>query len=102
MRKEILFGLKPKQISALLLVFISILCVNTRKAFASHAAGAELTFRYISTNSQGDIYEIKAAFYRDCFGVDAPVSLPIQIVSLDSNRTVTNQVLLMVGSGQEI
>src|SRR6186713_2116354 len=104
MRKEILFGLKSRQISVLLLVFISMLCVNTRQAFATHAAGADLTYRFIShSDSLGDIYEVTCSFYRDCGGSPAPGNLVVTFVSdCFPNNPFVQALQLEPNTGQEI
>ena len=69
---------------------------------ASHAAGAELTYRYITTNGNGDVYEITGVFYRDCFGVAAPTTLPITIMSVSCGFTNTVSLQKIGNTGQEI
>src|SRR6185436_499742 len=86
MSKDLFFNLKVFQKIAKLLFFVLIFSVQSRNAFATHAAGADLTYRFIShSNSLGDVYEITGTFYRDCSGVAAPNSLDIVISSASCN-----------------
>jgi len=50
-----------------------VLSVNPHKSFATHAAGAELTYRCLG----GLVYQIDATFYRDCGGTPEPGNLTI-------------------------
>jgi gliding motility-associated-like protein len=104
MRKDLLFNLKAIQAIAKLLFFVSIFCIQSRNAFATHAAGADLTYRFIShSNSLGDTYEVTGTFYRDCSGVAAPNSLDITISSASCNyNNSTISLPKIAGTGQEI
>ena len=42
---------------------------------ASHVAGAELTYQCAGTG----IYNLTLTFYRDCFGIDPPLTLDCQV-----------------------
>ncbi len=70
---------------------VVILCVYSllgsfQQAKASHAMGADLTFRCLGGNN----YELSLAFYRDCSGIPAPPSVAIEITSsCYPARTVT-------------
>src|SRR4051812_28027017 len=82
---------------------VFILLVSFQKTKATHAAGADLTYRFISRGGTGDTYEITATFYRDCGGVAAPTTLPLTISSVNCNYTnSTYSIPKIAGTGQEI
>jgi hypothetical protein len=86
----------------ILLILFCVL-VSAIKVFATHAAGAELTYKFISRNISGDTYEITGTFYRDCAGVTAPNTLPISIASTTCNYTTSTFTLPQISvTGQEI
>ncbi|GDX52994.1 hypothetical protein LBMAG27_20410 [Bacteroidota bacterium] len=87
--------------SAFLIIsfFIAIGFIGvSNNAYATHAAGSDLTYRWIS----GNIYEITVNFYRDCQGVAAPntVTLNVKSTSCAQNFNVTLNPI--AGTGQEI
>lgn len=64
---------------------------------ASHAQGADLTYRFISYNAgTGQMtYEVTATFYRDCSGISAPTSMPLTIFNTDcAGGSYTNTVTM--------
>ncbi len=86
---------------------LAVLMIGTlpgmQSAYATHAAGADLTYRFISRNGTGDTYEITGSFYRDCGGVAAPTTLAITISSVNCNYTNSTYSLPKIaGTGQEI
>ncbi len=87
-------------------VFFIISCImlaGVQKTYATHAAGADLTYRFISRNGAGDTYEVTGTFYRDCGGVAAPTTLPITISSVNCGYTNSTYSLPKIaGTGQEI
>lgn len=58
-----------KKLHVLLLALISLM-VTSSKVLASHAAGGEITYEWIS----GSTYKIIFKFYRDCSGISEPTS----------------------------
>ncbi|MBA2407861.1 MAG: hypothetical protein H0V65_07705, partial [Chitinophagales bacterium] len=64
-----------KFIQCLTIALLAFMQINT--ASATHAAGMDLS--YICTGNNQ--YLFYATFYRDCNGIDAPTSLPIDISS---------------------
>jgi hypothetical protein len=85
-----------KQLATSLLGLTALLA--NQEAQATHAAGADLTYSWISGNS----YEVTATFYRDCAGVDAPSQVQIDINSPScqySNAVFINRI---TPTGQEI
>ena len=103
MRNENIFSSAVLRRTALPLFAVCLLLGSAQHVFATHAAGAELTYRFISRNGSGDTYEITGAFYRDCGGVAAPTTLPITISSVNCNYTNSTYSLPRIaGTGQEI
>lgn len=62
-------GLFVMKALMLMLITMSV----SQKSYGSHAAGADLTYRWL----QGNTYEVTAAFYRDCGGIDAPMTVSL-------------------------
>jgi hypothetical protein len=60
----------------LLSIFLFFI-VMINDSIASHAMGADLTYRCLG----GNVYEVKYTFYRDCAGIPAPPTIDIQILS---------------------
>jgi gliding motility-associated-like protein len=56
-----------------------------QQASASHIMGSDISFRCLGGNQ----YEIVVTVYRDCSGIDAPTSIPIDISSTCGTQTVT-------------
>ena len=95
--------MKAMQVIAKLLFIISFLCVHTERLYATHAAGADLTYRYIQTTGNGDIYEVTATFYRDCSGISLQGNtLPIVITSPSCGYSDTISIPRIANTGQEI
>ncbi len=71
----------------LLVLTIAILFAGSTKTQASHAAGADLTYRWLS----GNTYEVTAAFYRDCGGITQPTTVTLNYASVNCgvNQNVT-------------
>lgn len=79
-----------------LLILISIIPFN--KTYATHAAGADLQYRWLF----GRTYEVTVSFYRDCSGVAAPPSLSLSAVSASCGVSQDYTLNLLPGAGQEI
>ncbi|MGN6567255.1 MAG: gliding motility-associated C-terminal domain-containing protein [Flavipsychrobacter sp.] len=60
-----------KKLTPFLLVFFTLLTLLPTKARASHAAGAEMTYTWVSDST----YTITYHFYRDCSGIPTPDSV---------------------------
>ena len=65
---------------------------------ATHIAGADITYKWISGNS----YEVTATLYRDCSGVMAPYSIPLNYYSVSCNYDLSATLNPIPGTGQEI
>ena len=79
---------------------------SSQKSYATHAAGADLTYRWISNSGNQSTYEITGTFYRDCAGVAAPNNLTIVASSVSCGFTGNNSRQAIInpigGTGQEI
>src|SRR6187549_4037252 len=83
----------------LLLRIVAFLIFQSNSAHATHAAGADLTYRCLG----GLVYEIEATFYRDCGGSAEPGSVTVSYKSASCGYTrnvVASKVL--VNNGIEI
>ncbi|MEO8151221.1 MAG: gliding motility-associated C-terminal domain-containing protein [Bacteroidia bacterium] len=80
------------------LFILASLFTGIDKAFATHAAGADLTYTCLGGNQ----YRIEVTFYRDCGGIAEPANVPVtyKSASLGQNLTVTANKI--AGTGQEI
>ncbi|MEO5571309.1 MAG: gliding motility-associated C-terminal domain-containing protein, partial [Bacteroidia bacterium] len=81
-----------------LLVTFLLSFTITSPVRASHGVGGEIFYTYIGPNQ----YLVTMKFYRDCFGINAPLS-PIvcyQSASLNQNGTIT--LTPIPGTGQPI
>ena len=72
-----------KNIILLLILFVSLF---SKSSIASHAMGADITYKCVSNNA----YEITYTFYRDCIGIPAPTIMAMTIT--DGNGSFTTQV----------
>ena len=67
---------------------VMALFVITHTASASHIAGMDLTYKYISPN----VYEVTLKFYRDCYGI--PMSGSSSVCYGSNSLGITNYVNL--------
>jgi len=65
---------------------------------ATHSMGADLTYECIGP----DTYKLRLSFYRDCFGIDAPLSVSIDVSSISCGEYIYVTAYPIVGTGQEI
>ncbi len=70
------------------LLMVMALFVITHTASASHIAGMDLTYKYISPN----VYEVTLKFYRDCYGI--PMSGSSSVCYGSNSLGITNYVNL--------
>ncbi|MEI7801534.1 MAG: SprB repeat-containing protein, partial [Bacteroidota bacterium] len=80
-----------------LLATLGIISISNN-AYATHAAGSDLTYRWIS----GNIYEVTVNFYRDCQGVAAPGSVTLNVKSTSCGQNFNVTLNPIAGTGQEI
>ncbi len=81
-----------------LMLMISTL-FGSQEIFASHAAGADLTYQSLGNNQ----YQITYTLYRDCDGISAPTTKSIQYGSVSCNIPSQSVTLNQVpGTGYEI
>jgi hypothetical protein len=60
---------------------LCFLMFNIQSAFATHSAGADIKYKYLSGNQ----YEVTVTFYRDCGGVAEPNSVSVNCKSQNGN-----------------
>jgi gliding motility-associated-like protein len=77
-----------------ILAFIQI----STEAYASHAQGADLTYRCLGGNQ----YEVSLAFYRDCSGSPAPGSVSINVTSASCNQNFNATLFPIPGTGVDV
>src|SRR5688572_17142680 len=77
-----------KRLITLLSLAFMLVGANLQEALASHAAGAQITWRYAGTPNT---YIVTVKFYRDCAGITAPAQVTIcySSVSCGFSSTVT-------------
>ena len=81
---------------SLLLIIVSFFA--SKESYASHATGSDLTYQSLG-NGQ---YLVTFSFYRDCFGIDAPIQQTLNVNSVTCNFTQTYTMDQVVPTGQEI
>ena len=85
--------------SKIALLLLVAMLFSAKGSFASHMAGADLTYEYIG-NGQ---YLVTFTLYRDCFGIPAPTTESLQLSSSTCNNFSQFFTLDAVpGTGQEI
>jgi gliding motility-associated-like protein len=73
--------------------------LNMQSAFATHSAGADIKYKYLSGNQ----YEVTVTFYRDCGGVAEPNSVTVNCKSQNGNFNFNVSANKVSGAnGQEI
>ena len=85
-----------KQASQLLLVML--LTFNSYRAHATHAAGADFTYKCLG----GLQYELTITFYRDCGGVAEPATIDVNYKSASGGYNLTATASKIAVTGQEI
>ncbi len=93
----ILFG-KASFPSGLFFFLMSMSLLNSKSTFATHSAGAELSYTWISGNN----FEVKASFFRDCAGVSAPNSISLNVKSASCGKNIDFTLNKEAGPIQEI
>ena len=84
--------------SCVIIFFLTSSGLFLQRANATHIFGAEITYRHIS----GNIYNLKAAFYRDCAGIAAPTTFEILAQSVSCGQNLTYSLPQIPGGGDEI
>lgn len=82
----------------ILLFWLALVLISV-EAFSSHAAGMDISYECISQGTSSNIYKITLKFYRDCEGVSAPSSHPLNYSSSCGSSSAT---LYQVGSAVDI
>lgn len=78
--------------------FFCFFIVFNYRTNATHSMGADLTYTCIS----GNTYKLRLTFYRDCYGVAAPVTPSINVYSASCGESLTVYLDAIPGTGQEI
>ncbi|MCB9204416.1 MAG: PKD domain-containing protein [Flavobacteriales bacterium] len=68
----------------LLFAVLVLMALMPKKADASHALGAEITYECLG----GDQYRVRLVFYRDCGGIAAPTAPTVSINSSCGNQSL--------------
>lgn len=80
-------------------VMLFVLMLINQSAFATHSAGADIKYKYLSGNQ----YEVTVTFYRDCGGVSEPNSVTVNCKSQNGNFNFNVTANKVSGAnGQEI
>lgn len=74
-------------------ILLSLLFLNVKEAYSSHAQGAEITYTCTGPNQ----YDVTVAFFRDCDGISAPTSITIDAFSPSGCSSATPSWTLNVG-----
>src|SRR4030095_16597855 len=61
----------------ILFILSSVIVVASKRSFATHAAGADISYEWVGGNN----YFVVCSFYRDCMGINAPLDLPLDVTS---------------------
>ncbi len=77
------------------IIFLSLISFN---ANATHSAGADLQYTWIS----GNTFRVTVSFYRDCAGVAAPTSITLNAKSTSCSKNQNYTLALDTSSGKEI
>ncbi|MFM2156661.1 MAG: hypothetical protein RL516_1410 [Bacteroidota bacterium] len=78
---------------------LCFLMFNIQSAFATHSAGADIKYKYLSGNQ----YEVTVTFYRDCGGVGEPNTVSVNCKSQNGNFNFNATANKVTGvNGQEI
>jgi len=80
------------------LSFVISYIITLNEAYASHAEGADLTYKCLGGNQ----YELTVSFYRDCHGINAPASATVNCFSQSTNQNFNITLQPVPGTGQEI
>lgn len=82
----------------LVMAFTALFFLLSGKVDATHSAGADLTYTWVS----GNTFQVTVSFYRDCAGVAAPNSITLNARSSSCNKNQNYTLNMISGTGQEI
>ena len=80
----------------LLYVLMIYAISSNQTVYASHAAGADLTYIFVSPN----VIHLKLRFYRDCSGIPAPATGNINISSASCGQSLPQLNMPLTGSSK--
>jgi hypothetical protein len=79
-------------------IVLTFLVLIFNKSKASHIAGADLTYKWVS----GNIWEISLTLYRDCYGIVVNNSESVHFYSATCSQSFSASVSKIAGTGVEI
>ncbi len=82
---------KAQPVQVFLLCMVGGMLLLSGPVQATHAAGMDLTYTCIGNQT----YQFVATFYRDCSGISAPTQLPLELLAVNCNYTVTHYMSLV-------
>lgn len=82
-------------VATFIFIFFSISLSFTGFVRASHNSGADISYTHVS----GNLYKMHANYYRDCFGIPAPVTLLLHVESVSCNISLSFTMNQIPGSG---
>lgn len=68
-----------------LFLLVAALTMFSKQVSASHIMGSDITFRCLGGNN----YQVVVTVYRDCSGISAPTSIPVDVSSSCGTQTIT-------------
>tara|TARA_B100001250_G_scaffold24992_2_gene20727 strand:- start:70 stop:4356 length:4287 start_codon:yes stop_codon:yes gene_type:complete len=80
-------------------ILFSVFLIINIKIYATHAAGMDIAYECITQGINSDTYKVTIKFYRDCEGIAAPNSHPLDYSSSCGSGTTT---LYLVGGAVNI
>ena len=80
-------------------ILFSLFLITIIETYATHAAGMDIAYECISQGNNSDTYKVTLKFYRDCEGISAPNSHPLDYSSSCGSGTTT---LYLVGGAVNI
>lgn len=80
-------------------ILFSLFLIISIETYATHAAGMDIAYECISQGNNSDTYKVTLKFYRDCEGISAPNSHPLDYSSSCGSGTTT---LYLVGGAVNI
>lgn len=84
--------------SGILFLFLIATFFSTKSAYATHAMGADLTYRCLGNNQ----YEVTYSFYRDCGGITPSNTMSLDLVNVCTGASQTFTMNLLANYPIEI
>src|SRR5690348_908657 len=77
---------------------VAFFSLGVQTSYATHAAGGNITYTHIN----GNCYNIKLTFYRDCVGISIVQPIVLSINSASCGVSTSLTLTQVPGTGQEI